>query len=750
MQPPTDSNSPRAAAALVQIRRVWGFSTLRPFQHEAIGAALDRRDALVVLPTGGGKSLCYQAPPLVDGDMTVVISPLIALMKDQVDGLALNGYAAAGLHTGCSNDELERAKRALAAGEIHLLFVSPERLLSEGFTDWLGSVKQPSGRRGVIRFAIDEAHCISHWGHDFRPEYRRLATLRDRFPGACVHAFTATATERVRGDIAAQLGLREPEVLVGTFDRPNLTYRVVPRVDRDEQIAGVLARHDGDGAIVYCISRRDTEQVAASLRERGIQAEAYHAGLDPGRRRRIQDDFVRERLGVVVATVAFGMGIDRSDVRCVLHAAMPKSIEAYQQETGRGGRDGLPAECAMLYSGSDAQLWRRLFEASARESGSAPEVAAAQLGLLDEMQRFAIGMNCRHRALSEHFGQAYPSPGCGACDICLGEVDTVEDSLTVAKQIVSCVARIRNHSGCGFGAAHVVDVLRGSRAERVTGRGHDTLSTHGLLKDVPRPIVMSYVTQLIDEGVLAREAGQFPTLMLNDNSGALLRGERDVTLRRPRQPVERKRGRDHIDLADDERALFDTLRALRHGLADELNMPPYMVFSDDTLKEMSQVRPGSLAALSGIRGVGARKLSAFGGAFADRIASWCREHALELDARPGPASRPTRSAPSRPSPAKQRTFARFENGEGVESVAQAEQLAASTVHGHLAEWVESCAPADVSAWVAPDEYERIAAAAQEVGLDLLKPIRDRLGDETPYERIRVVAAHLRGTGAHPS
>jgi len=745
MPPETRPGSPCLAPALEQIRRVWGFSTLRPFQREAIAAALDRRDALVVLPTGGGKSLCYQAPPLVDGDMTVVISPLIALMKDQVDGLRLNGYPAAGLHTGCSGDELQRARRALAGGEIRLLFVSPERLLSDGFTDWLAGVEQPSGRRGVTRFAIDEAHCISHWGHDFRPEYRRLTTLRDRFPEACVHAFTATATARVRDDIAVQLGLREPDVLVGTFDRPNLAYRVVPRVDRDEQIAGVLARHAGDAAIVYCISRRDTEQIAESLRAHGVQAEAYHAGLAPERRRAIQDDFLRERLGVVVATVAFGMGIDRSDVRCVVHAAMPKSIEAYQQETGRAGRDGLEAECVLLYSGSDAQRWRTLFEMSARESGTPAEVTAAQLGLLDEMQRFAIGMTCRHRSLSEHFGQAYPSPDCGACDVCLGEVDAVEDSLTVAQQIVSCVARIRNHSGCGFGAAHVVDVLRGSRAERVTRRGHDTLSTYGLLNGLPRPVVMSYVSQLIDEGVLVRDEGEFPTIGLTEGSGELLRGERAVTLRRPRQPVERQHGRGRTDLTDQERALFDSLRALRRSLADELNTPPYMVFSDDTLKEMSQVRPGSLDAIAGIRGVGARKLAAFGEAFLQSIASWCCDHALDLDARPAAPARRSRSTRPGLSPAKQRTFRRFDNGEPVEEVAQAEGLAPSTVHGHLAEWIEARAPADVSAWVSTEEYERIAAAARDVGVNLLKPIRERLGDDTPYERIRVVSAHLRAT-----
>ncbi|MFG0260661.1 MAG: DNA helicase RecQ [Phycisphaerales bacterium JB041] len=745
--PKTDSTQP----VLDVVRRVWGFDSLRPLQHDAIDAALQSRDALVVLPTGGGKSLCYQVPPLVADELTVVISPLIALMKDQVDGLVLNGYPAAAMHSATTDEDLARARDSLRDGSLRLLFVSPERLLSEGFTDWLARLPNPSGAPGVRRFAIDEAHCISAWGHDFRPEYRRLAALRRRFPDACIHAFTATATERVRQDIIEQLALRDPAVLVGTFDRPNLTYRVVPRVDRDGQIAEVLSRHKGDASIVYCISRKDTEAVAEMLRERGFNAGAYHAGLDTDTRKRVQDDFIRERLDVVAATVAFGMGIDRSNVRCVLHAAMPKSVEAYQQETGRAGRDGLDAECVLLYSGADAARWSRLVSQPDPEGNDpSPETVRAQLELLHEMQRFAAGMTCRHKVLSEHFGQPYPFPNCNACDVCLNEVDAVDDATVVAQKIISCVARALQHSGTSFGAAHIVDVLRGSRAQKILQRGHEQLSTHGLLRDVPRPTLVSYVNQLLDLGVLDRAPGEFPTLVLNEASREVHTGARTVALFMPRGPAEaagrRRRDREEIELSPREHELFDSLRALRREIADAHGVPPYVVFNDQTLQELSAVRPGSIETIGRVRGVGARKLETFAPAFLAHIREWCEIHELDLDARLGSGTAASTAAPDKPrtlSPAKRRSFSGFERGESIEAVAEAGGLAVRTVGDHLADWIESRRPSDISAWVAPADYDRIASAAAEVGTDLLRPIFDRLNGRAPYEQIKLVVAHLR-------
>jgi ATP-dependent DNA helicase RecQ len=626
-----------AAAAL----RSFGFTELRPLQREAIAAALAGRDALTVLPTGGGKSLCYQVPPLVSGRLSVVVSPLIALMQDQVAGLRLAGYPAAALHSNLTSREQAEIRRQVEAGELRLLLVAPERLLAEPFLCWLAG-------REIGAFAIDEAHCISEWGHDFRPEYRQLSSLRERFPGVPLHAYTATATPRVRADIVRQLRLCDPVLLVGRFDRPNLTYRVLPRVDRRQQIAAAVARHPGAAAIVYCISRRDTEQVAAELRARGIDAAAYHAGLDASLRTRISADFRAEKLAVVVATVAFGMGIDRGDVRLVVHAALPKSIEQYQQETGRAGRDGLPAECLLLHSASDAALWRSLAERSADEAGTPPEVLAAQLALLARMQRLASRVECRHRALSEYFGQAYEAASCGACDVCLAELVAVPDAHVTAQKILSVVARC----GQAFGAGHVIDVLRGRATQRVVARGHDRLPTFGLLASISAARLGSFVDQLIGAGDLARTDGEFPVLALTAGSREVLRGERQAVLveaagtsrERPRRA--RGKAAPAGPLATPERELFEALRALRRAIASELGVPPYVVFGDVTLEELARVRPSSRARLLGVRGIGQHKAAAFGERFLAAIAAHCRERGLALDAAPSTRAGPPRASPT--------------------------------------------------------------------------------------------------------
>ena len=512
--------SPPVTGDILQtIRRYWGFSGLRPLQAEAIQAGVEQRDSLVVLPTGGGKSLCYQVPPLVAGRTDVVVSPLISLMKDQVDALAACGYPAAALHSGLTAAERRQANARLRAGACRLVFVAPERLLSPWFLDLVGALR-------VRAFAIDEAHCISHWGHDFRPEYRQLAVLKERFPGASVHAYTATATERVRADIIGQLGLDDPAVLVGCFDRPNLVYRVLPRLGLQAQVDEVLARHTGQAVIIYCITRAATERLAAYLSGRGHRAAHYHAGMEAEERRRTQDDFANERVDVIVATVAFGMGIDRSDVRCVIHAAMPKSIEHYQQETGRAGRDDLEAECVLFYSAADVLRWKSLVERSAAEAEAPEAVSGAARALIEQMRRFAAPGRCRHRSLSEHFGQSYARDNCRACDVCLEECEALEDGTVEAQKIFSCVAR----TGQRFGAGHIVDVLRGAGSERIRALRHDRLSTYGIMRETAKTVLTSQVFQLIDQGLLERTGGSYPVLELNDTSWSVMRGERRVWL----------------------------------------------------------------------------------------------------------------------------------------------------------------------------------------------------------------------------
>ena len=615
------------------VKRYWGFDELRPLQEESIAATLAGRDSLTVLPTGGGKSLCYQVPPVVTGMLTLVVSPLIALMQDQVMGLKLAGVCAAAAHGLQSEREQDELRGMIRSGELRLLFVAPERLLSAGFLSWMSRL-----RIGAI--AVDEAHCISQWGHDFRPEYRRLRELREALPGVPLCGYTATATPRVREDIVEQLGLVDAKVMVGRFDRANLIYRVQPRVNARQQVEEALRRHvgkkgaEGGGAIVYCLSRRETEEMAEFLRGRGIEARAYHAGLDAEVRTKLTSDFRNERLNVVCATVAFGMGIDRGDVRCVVHATMPKSVEAYQQETGRAGRDGLEAECVLLHSGADVVRWKSLMsKASADGTVASAEVLATQSELVESMHRFAVAARCRHRMLSEYFGQAYEGGGeCGACDFCLGELEDIPAAQEVARKIISCVAR----TGQAYGAGHVADVLLGANVERVRRLAHDQQSTFGLLRGMGRDVVMSCINQLIDAGVLARSEGEFPVVTLSESSRLVLRnttgqggaGEGAVRLVRPRVAAEdsasgggggvagarlkSKRARASDLLNDSDREVFEALRELRRELAKEREVPPFVVCSDAVLVEVSQKRPRSVEELRKVKGIGQRKAEEFG------------------------------------------------------------------------------------------------------------------------------------------
>jgi ATP-dependent DNA helicase RecQ len=616
-------NQPRSwstADLLTVVRRYWGYSELRPLQEQAIRAGLDRRDSLVVMPTGGGKSLCYQVPAELAQRTDIVVSPLISLMKDQVDGLRECGYPAAALYSGMPLHAVQETEEQIASGRYRLVFVAPERLLTPRFLQLIAPLK-------LGAFAIDEAHCISHWGHDFRPEYRQLAELKTRFPQASVHGYTATATERVRADIIEQLRLSKPMVLVGTFDRPNLVYRVIPRVDARKQVLEVLRRRPGDAAIVYCISRNDTESMAAALKANGLRAAYYHAGMEADARRQTQDAFTSEALDVVVATVAFGMGIDRSDVRCVIHAAMPKSIEHYQQETGRAGRDGLEAECVLLYSAADVLRWESLIERSAAESDAATESIAASRELLGHMRRLCTTVHCRHRSFSEYFGQDYSETKCDACDVCLGEVEGLTDATLTAQKILSCVAR----AGQQFGAEHIVDVLLGADTERVRRWGHEKLTTYGLLKGTERKSVSNMIYQLIDEGLLERTTDQRPVLRLNETSWSVLRSQRTVRLLQLKTKVIKSRV-EQESWENVDHDLFESLRNLRRELATERGVPAYILFSDTTLRDMALIRPGSAAALLSIRGVGERKLADLGQRFLDHIAKYCRANGLTLGA----------------------------------------------------------------------------------------------------------------------
>jgi ATP-dependent DNA helicase RecQ len=604
------------------VHRYWGFSSLRPLQREAIDAVLSARDSLVILPTGGGKSLCYQAPAIARGETTVVVSPLISLMKDQVDALKTLGIPARQINSSQSGQERKAAEDALIDGELSLLFVSPERLAMSGFQELVRNV-------GVRTFAIDEAHCISHWGHDFRPEYRQLSRLKTLFPGATVHAYTATATEQVRRDIAAQLQLADPLVLIGDFDRPNLVYRVVPRQNELAQVLELIERHPGEGGIIYCLRRRDVDELTAELRERELNAMPYHAGLAAEERKRAQDAFSSEECDLIVATVAFGMGIDRSNIRFVLHTAMPKSIEHYQQETGRAGRDGLPADCHLLYSAADVILWKTILANAERGTAEAvdPAFLRSSLKHVDEMDRYCRGSVCRHRALVEYFGQPGSSSSCGACDLCLGDTEPVPDGHRIAQKILSCVARVKEN----FGIGHLISVLRGENNEKVRKFGHEQLSTYGLLREFSKGAVRDWIYQLIGQGVLRQTEGEYPVLQLNAESWEVMKDHREVRLIQIVRAEKRKKAKvEKFSWEGVDRDLFEVLRGLRRRLAEERAVPPYIIFNDATLRELARRRPATLAQMRAVHGIGDHKLSDFGELFLRAIG----EHQTVVDRPP--------------------------------------------------------------------------------------------------------------------
>ncbi len=725
---PTDNQV--ESRILDAVKRYWGYDELRPLQGEAIAAGIEHRDSLVVLPTGGGKSLCYQVPPLLSDRMDVVVSPLISLMKDQVDGLRQNGYPAAAVHSNLTPMERAEIRDGMNDGVYKLLFVSPERLITPRFMKYLV-------KREVKAFAIDEAHCISHWGHDFRPEYRQLASLKQRFPQASVHAYTATATTRVQRDIVAQLNLEDAAMLVGRFDRPNLVYRVLPSVDVYGQMLQVIKRHAGEAVIVYCITRKDTEAFAEFFRANGVNAAAYHAGMDKEQRSETQEAFAEERLDVVVATVAFGMGIDRSNVRCVIHAAMPKSIEHYQQETGRAGRDGLEAECVLFYSAADAIRWERIFSLSALKADeSDEETSAAQLALLHHMQGLCGTLECRHSALTRYFGQVYEDESCGACDVCLDEVDSMPDSTMVAQKILSCVYR----TGQSFGVKYIVDVLRGANTEQVRRRGHDELSTHGLLAELPEKTMTNLVYQLIDQRLISRTSGDRPTLQLNDGSMAVLRGEREVRMVEPATGPVRKTRVAEVSWEGVDEGLFEHLRELRREIARERKIPSYVIFGDATLRELARLRPASVHTIANVRGVGEKKLADHGLRFTEAIKEYCEQHCLDVDV--VGVVRTDRVKRRQPSAEKNEAMKMFSQQASIADVARATGRAVKTVWGYLAEFIAKEHPESIESWIPDTVRDRVDDATRELASDgRLRPIFDYLEGEVPYEVIRAVIAY---------
>jgi ATP-dependent DNA helicase RecQ len=588
------------------LRDIFGYSAFRPPQEDIVTTLIEGHDAFVLMPTGGGKSLCYQIPALHRAGVAIVVSPLISLMKDQVDALVAFGVSAAFYNSSLGAKAARAVLAKLHAGELDLLYVAPERLLSNGFLDRLKELP-------VALFAIDEAHCVSQWGHDFRPEYVQLGQLRRLFPGVPMIALTATADPQTRADILVRLDLRQARCFVAGFDRPNIRYSVIEKHKPFPQLSTFLDDRPGQAGIVYALSRKRVEELAARLAAAGWKAAPYHAGMADAERERVQEAFLRDDLQMVVATVAFGMGIDKSNVRFVVHYDLPKNIESYYQETGRAGRDGLAAEALLLFGYGDIAISRGLIE-----KGGNPEQKRIELHKLQAMVAFAEAQSCRRRVLLGYFGERL-GDDCGNCDVCLNPPERYDATID-AQKALSCVFR----TGQRFGIGHVVDVLRGARSERIFELGHDRLSTYGIGSSQSAEAWTGLIRQLIHHGYLTQDVARYSVLTLTEAARPLLRGEERLELARPRLrvKVQPKKGRaKHGDFDYDE-VLFERLRVVRKRLADAEGVPPFVIFGDATLAEMAAVLPTDQTALLAVNGVGKHKLRRFGGEFLDEIISY--------------------------------------------------------------------------------------------------------------------------------
>jgi ATP-dependent DNA helicase RecQ len=607
--------SPAASAPFLEtLSTVFGFPAFRPQQGEIVASLIAGNDAFVLMPTGGGKSLCYQVPALHRPGTAIVVSPLISLMKDQVDALVANGVAAAFYNSSLEAAAARRTLARLHAGELDLLYVAPETLMSDTFLGRLDGIQ-------VALFAIDEAHCVSQWGHDFRPEYVQLGALRRRFPAVPMVALTATADPQTREDIVRVLDLQHATRYVASFDRPNIRYTVREKHQPLEQLTRFLGSREGQAGIIYALSRRRVDELAEKLAARGLRAGAYHAGLAAAERGRVQDAFLRDELDIVVATVAFGMGIDKPNVRFVVHYDMPKNIEGYYQETGRAGRDGLPSEALLLFGAQDVVTARALVE-----RGSSEERQRIELHKLNAMVGMAESLTCRRRVLLGYFGERLSSD-CGNCDVCLEPPERF-DATDDARKALSCVYRLNQ----GFGIKYVIDVLRGTSTERIVASGHDRLSTWGIGAHHSAPEWASLIRQLIHRGYLEQDIARYSVLRLTEAARPLLRGEETLELARPRMktPSRRKAPKAAAGGGRYDETLFAALRALRKSLADAQGVPPYIIFGDATLVEMAREMPVTAAAFLEISGVGQKKLERYGEDFMAIIRAYRADPRLAL------------------------------------------------------------------------------------------------------------------------
>lgn len=721
------------------LERYFGFSSFRPLQEQIIADTLAGRDVLALMPTGGGKSLCYQLPALVRPGLTVVVSPLIALMKDQADFLRGRGIETAVLNSTLPPQQMQQVIDGLDRGAFRLLYVAPERLMQPFFLTRLA-------RWNVAMFAIDEAHCISDWGHDFRPEYRQLVQLRTRFPDVPMMALTATATPRVREDIVAQLGFRDPGVYVASFNRPNLSYRIETKQAPFNRLREFIEAQDGGSGIVYCHTRRQTETLAQKLNDAGIRSLPYHAGLETPVRAKHQEAFLEDRVQVICATVAFGMGINKANIRYVVHYDIPKNIESYYQETGRAGRDGVLADCLLLFGKADVFGHERRID---EKTGKEREIARAQL---KSMVEFAESRDCRRKALLAYFAEEFPGANCGSCDNCgavggrdsrsvqksapraggaQAEVDAnapLEDRTDDARKFISCLAEIIAVSRFSVGITHVTDVLYGSASARIEKFGHAALKTYGSGKATAKIDWAHVGKELVRLGYLAQRPGDLPVLSVTERGQALLHDGAKVQIRV-------RAGAPSSGACDP--ALFEVLRRLRSEISQVQDIPAYMVFADTALKQMAREYPTSAEAFSRISGVGERKLNELGPAFMDAISNHVAANGkatFDTPAAPAPVRKPLGDS-------EYETLRRFRAGESVAQIARDREIKETTALGHLSAAAEAGESIPLERFLSPDNEREVGAAFGRLGWANLTGVHESLGGRYDFGVLRIFRAH---------
>ncbi len=705
------------------LKQHFGHTEFRPLQREIIGDSLAGRDVFVLMPTGGGKSLCFQLPALLRDGLTIVVSPLISLMKDQVDALQTSGIAATFLNSAIDGNEARGRLRGLHRGEYRLLYVAPERLMFDTFLE-------RSLNWNITQIAIDEAHCISEWGHDFRPEYRELKKLRIHFPDVPVMALTATATERVRTDIIKQLQLRNPRCYVASFNRPNLTYRVIPKSAPYEQLLTFIRGRPNESGIVYCASRKSADSLAVRLSEDEVSAKPYHAGMESAERTRHQEMFLRDDVSVITATIAFGMGINKPNVRFVVHYDLPKNLESYYQETGRAGRDGLPSECVLLFSASDVAKQLHFID---EKSDGEQRIAREQLR---KMVEFAETAECRRATLLRYFGEAPRAAQCNGCDNCLAPRETFDGTVS-AQKFLSCVYRIHAKNGFGFGLNHIVDVLCGADTEPIRQRSHNRLSTYGIGHEWKRGDWLAIGRELLRLGLVAAAPGKFATLQLTEMGLAALRERKQITLTKPFDVDLAKRRKHATGEIECDETLFEQLRVLRRKLAEERGVPAYIIFSDAALRQMAHDYPTTTVGFRRIPGVGEQKLKDFSEPFLAEINNY-----LAINPRQRFRNQiidPPRSRTGL-NDSQAETLRRFRKGQSVDQITRARGFVPSTIYGHLLTALECGEILERNRFFTAEQEKEIAAAFSQITDGKLVDVSASLGGKYDMDQLRIFRA----------